>query len=76
MVSMLFFSLFVQLSICHCSSIGERFVELYNKIVLEIIRHSTAVSCSVSYNPVLIGINFYIWAFLKFAFMECINHDV
>ena len=68
MVSCLFGCIFLNISIIYSGFIGERLIELNNKIVLEVFGNSSAIACTITDNFV------FFWDNLnKRTFVKCID---
>ena len=71
MVSCLFGCIFLNISIIYSGFIGERLIELNNKIVLEVFGNSSAIACTITDNFV------FFWDNLnKRTFVKCIDCDI
>ena len=71
MVSCLFGNIFLQIAIGYRRFIGKRFVELDDKVILEVFGNSTAIAGSIADNLVFFGNHFDIR-----TFVESIYYDV
>ena len=71
MVSLLFRAILVQDAVGYGSLISEGLIKFDDEIVLEISRHTSAISGRITDNAVVCLVDFHIR-----TFVECVNHDI